>query len=659
LSIKAKIEQLRSEIEKHDYHYHVLDAPLIPDHAYDRLMEELRDLEARHPEFIVPASPTQRVAPRPLPGFAEVRHSTPLLSLANAYSYEDLAEFDRRVRDGFAGPVEYVVELKIDGLAVALRYEEGLFVLGATRGDGEVGEDITDNLRTILSLPLRLREPLTLEVRGEAFLPVATFAKLNNERRELALPEFANPRNAAAGSLRQLDPSVVALRKLDLVVYGLAQQAGAVSARHSESLEFLHQSGFKVSPLRQVVATMKEAYALCLHYQGIRHDLPYGIDGLVIKLNDQAGQVQLGTTAKSPRWAIAYKFPAEVGISRLLDIEISVGRTASLNPTAILEPLTLAGTVVSRATLHNADFIAAKDLRLGDYVYVQKAGDIIPEVVAPVLSRRGAELVPYIFPAACPVCQTPVVQSAGEVAWRCPNPKCPALLRERLVYFASKSAMDIAGLGEAVVTSLVQHKLVADAADLYSLTVPQLLTLPRLGQRSATSLVEAIAKSKHNALDRLITALGIPLVGEKVALTLAREFLSLDVLTQATEAELMAIPEIGPKMAESISIFFAKADSVNLIEKLRAAGLNFVYTLAARGESLAGKTFVITGTLPGLSREAAAELIMAHGGAVAGSVSGKTSFLLAGEKGGGKLTQAMNLGVPVISLAKLREMLAN
>lgn len=657
MTVKTSIELLRQEILRHDYHYHVLCAPLISDFAYDQLLKELRLLEEAHPELITRDSPTQRVAPRPISAFAEVRHGVPLLSLANATSLGDLEDFDRRVREGYSGQVEYVVEHKIDGLAVALRYENGLFVSGATRGDGDVGEDVTENLRTIASLPLSLRQPLTLEVRGEAYLPKATFVKLNQERQEQELALFANPRNAAAGSLRQLDPSIAASRRLDLVVYALAAHGAEDYPEHSVALEMLREAGFKVSPFRQVVASMAEAYSLCLEAQEKRHELPYEIDGLVIKLNSYAGQEQLGSTAKSPRWAIAYKFPADVGVSRLLDIEISVGRTASLNPTAILEPVNLAGTVVSRASLHNADYIALKDLRLGDYVYVQKAADIIPEVVGPIVERRTGHELPYRFPAQCPACHTPVVQSGGEVAWRCPNALCPAKQRERIIYFVSRSAMDIAKVGEALVASLLEHGLVADAADLYYLTAERLATLPRMGARSVAGVLASIAKSKENSLERLVTALGIPFVGEKAALTLARAFKNLDSLRTATRDDLLNIPDIGDKMAESIVSFFAEDANVRLIEKLRLAGVSFDYAGAFQGDTLQGKTFVITGTLPGMSREGAAALIMAHGGTVSSSVSKKTDYLLAGEKGGSKLAQAHALGVKIIILVELEDML--
>lgn len=657
MDVRERLSRLRADISEHDYHYHVLDAPLVPDSEYDKLMIELRALEAQHPELITADSPTQRVAPQPLSAFESVRHNVPLLSLSNAYNLAELQDFDRRVREGYGGSVEYIVELKLDGLAVALRYEDGQMVQGATRGDGEVGEDISQNLRTIRSVPLALNRPLSLEVRGEAYMSKTAFAVLNAERESNGQQVFANPRNAAAGSLRQLDPRIAASRKLDFVVYGLAKIDGEQVLSHSQALELLRKIGFKVSPLRQVVNTIEDAFAVCLKYQVDRHNLPFEIDGIVIKLNDYDGQRQLGATAKSPRWAIAYKFPAEVVVTRLLGIEITVGRTASLNPTAILEPVTIAGTVVSRASLHNGDLIGEKDIRVGDYVYVQKAGDVIPEVIGPVLERRTEEQVPYQFPTSCPECGTHAERKADEVAWRCPNALCPALQREKIIYFVSRGAMDIEGVGEALVATMLQHRIIQSAGDLYYLSEEELLSLPRTGKRSAANALAAIEKSKGQSLERLITALGIPLVGEKAAFTLSREFKNLDTLMSAIPEELKAVPEVGEKMAESIVAYFAAAENRTLVEKLRSAGVNFTYHSQAQGTALSGKTLVITGTLPGISREEAAEMVLSQGGTVAGSVSRKTDYLLAGEKAGGKLDKARGLGVPVIDLDDLRRMI--
>lgn len=658
MNVKERIDALRRDIATHDYHYHVLDAPLITDAQYDALVGELRGLEEAHSEYIVPSSPTQRVAPRPLTAFETVRHRVPMLSLANAFSRAELESFDRRVREAYDGKVQYIVELKVDGLAVAVRYESGHLVQAATRGDGETGEDITANMRTIRSLPLTLRQPLTLEARGEAYMPRAAFAKLNAERSELGLQVFANPRNAAAGSLRQLDAREAAKRNLDVVFYALAELAGDKQpASHSDALAFLAQAGLKVSPLRHIAATIGEALDVCLEFQSKRHTLPYDIDGLVIKVNSFDAQRQLGATAKSPRWAIAYKFPAEQVVTRLLDIEVTVGRTATLNPTAILEPVTVAGTTVSRASLHNAELIAAKDIRIGDFVYVAKAGEIIPEVLGPLAERRTGREKPFVYPTACPECGVAAVQRAGEVAWRCPNLNCPALLRERIIHFVSREAMDISGVGEALIANLIAHHLLRDAGDLYFLTREALLALPRLQAKSAAKVLAAIDKSRGNSLERLLTGLGIPLVGTKAALTLAQKFGSLPALMAARYEDLVAVPDIGDKMAASIMEFFSLPSTHTLIDKLTRAGVNRSYLAKRQGARLAGLTFVITGTLPGLSREEATALIVANGGTVSGSVSARTTYLLAGEKAGEKLAKAGSLGVSVISLRELQDMI--
>ncbi len=653
-----RIQALRGEITRHDYHYHVLDSPLITDAEYDALVRELSALEAEHPELIVPSSPTQRVAPLPLTAFDTVRHRAPMLSLANAFDRAELESFDRRVRAGYDGPLQYVVELKIDGLAVAVRYENGQLVQAATRGDGETGEDITANMRTIRSLPLTLRMPLTLEARGEAFLPRTAFTKLNAERAKQGLHVFANPRNAAAGSLRQLDAREAAKRNLDVIFYALSEPETTDTQPESqvEALSLLARVGLKVSPLRQVADTIAEAYRLCLEYQAKRTTLPWDIDGMVIKVNSFAAQRQLGAIAKSPRWAIAYKFPAEQAITRLLNIEVTVGRTATLNPTAILDPVAIAGTQVSRASLHNAAFIADKDIRIGDFVYVAKAGDIIPEVLGPLPERRSGAEKPFVYPLNCPECGAAAVQRANEAAWRCPNPDCPALLRERIIHFVSREAMDVSGVGESLVASLLAHGLVRDAGDLYFLTREQLLSLPRLQAKSAAKVLAAIDKSRSHSLERLLTALGIPLVGTKAALTLAQVFGHLVRLAAARYEDLVAIPDIGDKIATSVTEFFALPSTRVLLDKLDRAGVNLAYLIRQDEATLLGLTFVITGTLPGLSREEATKLIAAHGGAVSSSVSARTSYLLAGEKAGSKLTQANALGVPVISWGDLQNM---
>ena len=655
----ARAAELSRVLHYHNYRYYVLDSPEVLDAEYDSLLRELQVIEAKYPDLITPDSPTQRVGGAPATGFQSVTHAIPMYSLANAFNAGDLREFDQRVR-AVAGQheVQYVVELKIDGLAISLQYVDGLLVTGATRGDGMVGEDITGNLRTLPSVPLRLQEPYTLTVRGEAYLPKAAFARLNEQREDAGLALFANPRNAAAGSLRQLDPKIAASRGLDTFLYSLVSMDGQMPETHEASMQFMRQIGLRVNQERVLLNDMEEIIEYCKAWHAKRHDLPYDIDGIVIKVNDVALQEKLGYTAKSPRWAIAYKFPAEQVQTKLRDIVISVGRTGTLNPNAVLEPVTVAGSVVSRASLHNADLIAAKDIRVGDTVIVQKAGDIIPEVVAPVVElRSGAEQV-YVMPTICPECHTQAVRPPEEVAWRCPNASCPAVLREGLIHFVSRDAMDIEGLGPAMIATLLEADLLHDVADLYALQPEQLLALERVGQKTADNLLAAIAKSKQNSLERLIFALGIRHVGAKGALGLAQQFGSLERLMAADEEALQQIPDVGEKMAASIVSYFATPVNRQLVDKLLAAGVNQTY-LGAKVASgvLTGLTFVITGTLPDVSREAAKQLILQHGGQVASAVSKKTNYLLAGEKAGSKLTKAQELGVPVLSWEELLALL--
>lgn len=660
VDLAKRAAELRQALNYHNYRYYVLDDPEISDAEYDRLLRELEEIEEKYPELITPDSPTQRVGATPASGFASVTHPIPMYSLGNAFTDGDLREFDQRVRAAAGtSSVEYVLELKIDGLAVSLQYVDGLLTTGATRGDGSVGEDITSNLRTLPGVPLRLQEPYTLTVRGEAYMSKAAFARLNAERQEAGQPLFANPRNAAAGSLRQLDPKIAASRGLDIFFYGLAAIAERpLPPTQEETLCLLRQVGFPVNQQRVVLSDIEEVIEYCQAWHQKRHELPYDIDGIVIKVNDLDLQEQLGYTAKSPRWAIAYKFPAEQVQTKLLDIIISVGRTGTLNPNAVLEPVTVAGTVVSRASLHNADLIAAKDIRIGDTVIVQKAGDIIPEVVAPVTSLRTGEEKVYVMPTTCPECGTSVVREPQEVAWRCPNGSCPAVLREGLIHFASRDAMDIEGLGPAMVSALLASDLVQDVADLYSLQPEQLTALERVGQKTAENLLAAIAKSKQNSLERLIFALGIRHVGAKGAQSLAAHFGSLDRLMAASAEELQQVPDVGAKMAASIINYFAASANQRLIAKLKEAGVNQLYLGAQSQEGvLTGQTFVITGTLPGVTRDQAKQLIEQHGGQVASSVSKKTNYLLAGEKAGSKLTKAQELGVPVLSWEDLQALL--
>ncbi|ABO65640.1 NAD-dependent DNA ligase LigA [Geobacillus thermodenitrificans] len=649
---KRRAAELRELLNRYGYEYYVLDRPSVPDAEYDRLMQELIAIEKQYPELKTSDSPTQRIGGPPLEAFRKVTHRVPMMSLANAFNEGDLRDFDRRVRQE-VGEAAYVCELKIDGLAVSVRYEDGYFVQGATRGDGTTGEDITENLKTIRSLPLRLNEPVSLEARGEAFMPKASFLRLNEERQARGEELFANPRNAAAGSLRQLDPKVAASRQLDLFVYGLANAEELGIESHSAALSYLQSLGFKVNPERRRCATIDEVIAFVNEWKEKRPQLPYEIDGIVIKVDSFAQQRQLGATAKSPRWAIAYKFPAEEVVTTLIGIEVNVGRTGAVTPTAILEPVRVAGTTVQRATLHNEDFIREKDIRIGDAVIIKKAGDIIPEVVGVVVDRRDGDEVPFTMPTHCPECESELVRLDGEVALRCLNPKCPAQLRERLIHFASRSAMNIEGLGEKVVTQLFNAGLVHDVADLYQLTKEQLVGLERMGEKSAANLLAAIEASKQNSLERLLFGLGIRYVGAKAAQLLAEHFETMERLEAATKDELMAVPEIGEKMADSITTYFSQPEAVELLNELRTYGVNMAYKGRKRtaetpaSSVLAGKTVVLTGKLASMSRNEAKEQIERLGGRVTGSVSRSTDIVIAGEDAGSKLDKAQQLGIEI------------
>ncbi|MBA2876850.1 NAD-dependent DNA ligase LigA [Thermaerobacillus caldiproteolyticus] len=649
----ARIEELRQLLNKYNYEYYVLDNPSVPDAEYDRLMQELIALEEQYPELKTKDSPSQRVGGQALEAFQKVEHRTPMLSLANAFNEGDLRDFDRRVRQEVGENVAYVCELKIDGLAVSLRYEDGYFVQGATRGDGVIGEDITENLKTIRSLPLRLHEPVTLEARGEAYMPKKSFERLNEQRRERGEELFANPRNAAAGSLRQLDPKIAASRHLDLFVYGLANAEELGIDSHSAALDYLQQLGFKTNPARRKCANMDEVIQFIHEWQEKRPQLSYEIDGIVIKVDSFEQQEQLGTTAKSPRWAIAYKFPAEEVVTKLIGIELSVGRTGVVTPTAILEPVRVAGTTVQRASLHNEDLIRAKDIMIGDYVVVKKAGDIIPEVVNVLPERRTGEEVAFSMPTHCPECESELVRLDGEVALRCINPKCPAQIREGLIHFVSRQAMNIEGLGEKVIAQLFREGLVHDVADLYTLTKEQLMNLERMGEKSATNLLNAIEASKQNSLERLLFGLGIRHVGAKAAKVLAEHFETMDRLQTATKEELMTIHEIGEKMADSIVAYFGKPEVHQLLNELRSYGVNMTYkgpkTVKATDVDsyFAGKTVVLTGKLETLSRNEAKEKIEQLGGKVTGSVSKNTDLVIAGTDAGSKLTKAQQLDIEI------------
>ncbi|MEH7073008.1 NAD-dependent DNA ligase LigA [Neobacillus drentensis] len=653
-SAEKRITEISSLLNHYGYEYYVLDKPSVPDAEYDKLMHELIELEEQFPQLKTTDSPSVRVGGTVLDVFEKVEHRTPMLSLGNAFNEQDLRDFDRRVRQVVGDDFSYVCELKIDGLAVSLRYEDGLFIQGATRGDGTIGEDITANIKTIKSVPLRLRENVSLEVRGEAYMPKRSFEALNQAREKRGEELFANPRNAAAGSLRQLDPKIAAARRLDVFLYGignLSENSGIDS--HSEGLDYLDRLGFKTNQERRSCASIDEVIEYVTSWVEKRPHLAYEIDGIVIKVDSYAQQEVLGTTAKSPRWAIAYKFPAEEVVTTLLDIELSVGRTGVITPTAILEPVKVAGTTVQRASLHNEDLIREKDIKLGDKVVVKKAGDIIPEVVNVLADLRTGEEIEFHMPTHCPECESELVRLEGEVALRCINPKCPAQLREGLIHFVSRVAMNIEGLGEKVISQLFAEKLIADVADIYKLTRDQLLALERMGEKSATNLIKAIEISKDNSLEKLLFGLGIRHVGAKAAKTLAQQFGSMDHLARATKDDLLAINEIGDKMADSIVAYFEKEEAVELINELVAAGVNMEYkgprpVAAEESDSIfAGKTIVLTGKMEQLSRNEAKEKIEALGGNVAGSVSKKTHLVIAGEDAGSKLTKAQELGIEV------------
>ncbi|WP_419954608.1 NAD-dependent DNA ligase LigA [Neobacillus niacini] len=655
---ELRINDLRSLLNQYGYEYYVLDMPTVPDAEYDRLMKELLELETTFPELITSDSPSVRVGGKILDVFEKVEHRTPMLSLGNAFNEQDLKDFDRRVRQAVGDNVSYVCELKIDGLAVSLRYENGLFIQGATRGDGTIGEDITANLKTIKSIPLRLRENATLEVRGEAYMPKKSFEALNKAKEERGEELAANPRNAAAGSLRQLDPKIAASRNLDVFLYGIG--GGTINAAsHSEGLDYLDQLGFKTNKERRKCPTINEVIEYVNSWGDKRPHLPYEIDGIVIKVDSYEHQSKLGTTAKSPRWAIAYKFPAEEVVTTLLDIELSVGRTGVVTPTAILIPVKVAGTTVQRASLHNEDLIREKDIKIGDQVVVKKAGDIIPEVVNVLAEQRTGNERDFQMPTHCPECESELVRLEGEVALRCINPKCPAQIREGLIHFVSRDAMNIEGLGEKVISQLFAEKLISDVADIYKLTHDQLIALERMGEKSVTNLLKAIEASKGNSLEKLLFGLGIRHVGAKAAKTLAQSFDTMEKLAHAKKDDLLAINEIGDKMADSIVAFFDQEEAEELLRELASVGVNMEYkgakpVSAEESNSIfAGKTVVLTGKLEQLSRNEAKEKIEALGGNVSGSVSKKTHLVIAGEDAGSKLAKAEELGIEVWDEEKL------
>ena len=645
---REELEALRQELVRANYEYYVQDAPTMSDYDYDHKLRRLEELEAAHPEWITPDSPTQRVGGQVSEGFQEVRHRVPLESLQDVFSMEELAEFDQRVREAVQD-VAYTVEPKVDGLSVALEYENGLFVRGATRGDGLVGEDVTENLRTIRSIPLRLPETLPrLIVRGEVYMPRTVFAQLNEAREQNGEPLFANPRNAAAGSLRQLDPKIAAARRLDAVLFNVQYVEGRSFETHSESLDFLEQMRFRVIP-RKACASIKEAQEEVAAIGARKGDYPYDIDGAVVKVNSLSERTALGSTAKFPRWAAAFKYPPEQKEAQVLDIQVQVGRTGVLTPKASLSPVRLAGTTVTSASLHNQDYITEKDIRIGDTVLVQKAGEIIPEVVRVVKEKRLSDSVPYHLPDHCPVCGAPVARDVDGVAIRCTGAECPAQLLRNLTHFASRDAMDIEGLGPAVVEALVNAGLVKAPGDLYHLQAEKVAQLERMGKKSAENLLAAIERSKENDLSRLLFAFGIRQVGQKAAKVLAVRFGNLDALRAATVEELTAVDDIGEITARSLVDWLHSPQAEHLIATLKEAGVNMTSSVQIAGDKLAGKTFVLTGTLQRFSRSEAGERIEALGGKVSSSVSKKTSYVVAGEEAGSKLTKAQSLGIPVLT----------
>ena len=658
-------DKLRREIRHNEYLYYVLDAPEITDAEYDRMMVRLRELEARYPDSIPADSPTQRVGGRASSQFTEVRHLEPLLSLGNVFSAEELRAFDERVRSGLpaGSKVEYVMEPKIDGLACSLIYENGKLVRAATRGDGVVGENVTANVRTIRSIPLTLKVPEgeavpeLLDVRGEVYMPRQAFMRLNEQRAERGESEFANPRNAAAGSLRQLDPQVTASRSLSFFAYYLVGEGA--QPKHSESLALLARYGFKVSENYKVVENIDEAIKYIGDFNELRQGLSYDTDGAVIKVNDVYQQRILGATGKDPRWATAYKYPPEQAETTLEDIDWRVGRTGVLTPTAVLTPVKLSGSVISRATLHNEDFIRAKDIRIGDRVIINKAGEIIPEVLRVVVEKRTGDEKEVGIPNVCPECGWRVERQGEEAAIRCTNPHCPALGREGLIHFVSRDAMNIDGCGPSVINALLDAGLVRDAADLYSLRKEDLLKLERMGEKSADNLLAALAESKKNELDKLLFALGIRHVGAKVARILATEFGSMEKLQQAQPEELAQIRDIGDKIAESAVTWLNVPANIDLVERLAAAGLTMTFTPPASQEDnpFFGKTLVFTGTMPTLGRAEAKTMAQDVGAKVSGSVSKKTDYVIAGAEAGSKLEKAQQLGVTVIDEAEFLRLL--
>jgi DNA ligase (NAD+) len=661
-NVREEIERLRMEVNRHNELYYQHSAPEISDAEFDALLKHLQELEDAHPEFVTPDSPTQRVGGK-AEGFEPFVHRVPLMSLDNSYDIEDLRRFDERCRKLADGrKLDYVAELKIDGLSLALHYENGFFVAGATRGDGQTGDNITPNARTIRSIPLKLKDAQVspnIEIRGEAYLSRSNFKRLNEELAESGAKTFANPRNAASGTIRLLDSRLVKQRKLDFFPYDVLAGAAKMFPSHWQIFEFLETVGFTVNPNRRKCENIDQVIEFCNRMESLRDDLDYEIDGVVVKVNSTALQDEFGATNKSPRWAIAYKYPARQATTKLHSIHVQIGRTGALTPVAYLEPTLLAGTVVSRASLHNEDEIKRLDVRLGDYVLIEKSGEIIPQVLQVVATRRTGDEQIYEFPKKCPVCETPVVRPEGEAVTRCPNYDCPARVKERILYFASRKAMDIEGLGKAVVEQFYATGLVKDVADIYSLTHEQIAALERKAEKSATNLINQIEVSKTRGLRRLIFALGIENVGERYARIFANHFRSIDNLARATVSELDDISDVGLTVALSVHEWFANPRNQDLIARLKEAGVKteLETQTAVANDNFAGKSFVLTGKLETLTRDEAARLIEERGGRVSSSVSKKTDFVLAGEDAGSKLEKANSLGVKVLTEDIFREMI--
>ncbi|WP_105989022.1 NAD-dependent DNA ligase LigA [Staphylococcus agnetis] len=651
MDLKARVRVLHERLHQYNYEYHVLDNPSVPDSEYDKLLHELIEIESQHPELKAADSPTVRVGGEAQSTFEKVRHDTPMLSLSNAFNETDLRRFDQRVRDA-VGEVEYMCELKIDGLAVSLKYVDGRFVQGLTRGDGTTGEDITENLKTIHAIPLTLKEPISFEVRGEAYMPRQSFLRLNDEKEKKGEQPFANPRNAAAGSLRQLDSKLAAARKLDIFLYSINDFTELDATSQSEALAELDQLGFKTNPERMNVKTIDDVLAYIDKWTSERDTLSYDIDGIVIKVNAIEHQEEMGFTQKSPRWAIGYKFPAEEVVTTLEDIELSIGRTGVVTPTAILTPVHVAGTTVSRASLHNEDLIHERDIRIGDHVVVKKAGDIIPEVVKVILDRRSDDAQPYRMPTHCPSCGHELVRIEGEVALRCINPKCQAQLIEGLKHFVSRQAMNIDGLGTKIIEQLYHHHLIKDVADIFYLEKNDLLPLERMGEKKADNLIKAIEKSKSQSLEHLLFGLGIRHLGVKASQVLAEKYDTMERLMQVTEAELVEIYDVGEKLAQSFVTYMSNEDIQKLIQKMSQQHVNMTYT-GQKSSQIDGhpdfknKTVVLTGKLEQMTRTEASQWLKNHGAKVTSSVTKSTDLVIAGKDAGSKLTKAETLGTPI------------